>query len=116
MNSDGGTLLIGVADDGSVLGIEKDVATLSGGDLDGFEQALRQVLTDYSGAEFSYLVKSSYESLDDRTVAVAKVDPSPKPVYVKGPGGTEFFVRVGNTTRPLDTEASHDYIRMHWEI
>ena len=46
---------------------------------------------------------------------VVKVEPSPKPVFMKGVNTSEFFVRVGNTTRPLDLEASHDYIRMHWE-
>lgn len=115
MNSEGGTLLIGVADDGSILGIEQDIQTLSKADRDGFEQTFRQILSDNVGAEFSYLVKSEYEAVDSRTVAVIKVDPSPKPVFVKGPNGSEFFVRVGNTTRPLDLEASHDYIRMHWE-
>jgi predicted HTH transcriptional regulator len=115
MNSEGGTLLIGVADDGAILGIENDLKSLSRQDLDGFEQTFRQVLAENCGAEFSHLVSSVYESVDGATVAVIGVDPSPRPVYVDGSGGTEFFVRVGNTTRPLDLQASHDYIRMHWE-
>ena len=28
----------------------------------------------------------------------------------------EFYVRVGNTTRPLDVQAAHDYISMHWQV
>lgn len=115
MNSDGGTLLIGVADDGSIVGIANDLASLSKGDLDGFEQTLRQVLADNLGPEYSHLVKSTYELVNGETVAVLKVDPSPKPVFAKGVNGSEFFVRVGNTTRPLDLEATHDYTRMHWE-
>ncbi len=62
MNSDGGTLLIGVADDGSIVGIENDIASLSTGNLDGFEQAFRQVLADNIGLEFSHLVRSAYEA------------------------------------------------------
>jgi hypothetical protein len=50
MNFEGGTLLIGVADDGSILGIEHDLKTLKRADRDGFEQALRQVLVDYFGS------------------------------------------------------------------
>ncbi len=53
MNSEGGTLSIGVADGGAVLGIENDLKSLSRQDLDGFEQAFRQVLTENCGAEFS---------------------------------------------------------------
>ena len=73
MNSDGGTLLIGVADDGSIVGIENDIASLSTGNLDGFEQAFRQVLADNIGLEFSYLVNSAYEAANGLTVAVMKV-------------------------------------------
>jgi Putative DNA-binding domain len=47
MNFEGGTLLIGVADDGTVIGIENDLKTLKRGDLDRFEQTLRQALADY---------------------------------------------------------------------
>jgi hypothetical protein len=115
LNSEGGTLLIGVADDGSILGIAKDLETLPKADVDGFEQTLRQVLSENLGPEFSYLIKSDYETADAHTVAVVKVDPAPKPAFVKSGNGSEFYVRVGNTTRPLDAEAGHDYIKMHWE-
>ena len=115
MNSEGGTLLIGVADNGAIIGIENDLKSLSKENLDGFEQAFRQTLADNCGVEFNHLVKSEYETLDGATVAVVRVDASPKPVYLDGATGTEFFVRVGNTTRPLDPQSSHDYIKMHWE-
>ena len=38
MNGNGGTLLIGVADDGSIVGLENDYKTLKKQDRDGFEQ------------------------------------------------------------------------------
>jgi hypothetical protein len=115
MNTEGGTLLIGVTDDGAIVGIENDLKTLSRSDQDGYERALRQVLSDGLGAEFSYLVRSKYETADDATVAVLQVEPSPKPVYVGNGGSSEFYIRVGTSTKPLDMQASHDYIKMHWE-
>src|SRR4051812_11050522 len=36
LNADGGTLLIGVADDGSIVGLAHDINTLSTKNLDGF--------------------------------------------------------------------------------
>ena len=36
-------------------------------------------------------------------------------VFLQDSSGAEFFVRVGNTTKPLDSEATHAYIKMHWE-
>lgn len=49
MNAEGGTLVIGIADDGTVLGIENDFKSLKRPDKDGFEQVLRQVLIVFLG-------------------------------------------------------------------
>jgi len=114
LNSEGGTLLIGVADDCTVLGIKYDLQTISRKDRDGYEQKLHQVLTDALGAEFSQYQHVSFEESEGKTVCIVRVDPSPEPVYLTDKGATEFYVRVGNTTRPLDMQAAHDYIGMHW--
>src|SRR5688572_547402 len=78
----GGTSLIGAADDGSVIGIENDMKTLNRADRDGFEQALRQVLINYLGAEFSQYVAVSFVGHGERTICIVKVESSPKPVYL----------------------------------
>jgi hypothetical protein len=114
MNAEGGTLLIGVTDDGRPCGIEPDIATLSRKDLDGFEQTLRQVLFEHLGPAASKRVQSRYERVGEATVAVLDVPPAEAPVFVEGKEGSEFFVRVGNTTRPLDAGASHRYISSHF--
>ncbi len=45
LNHEGGTLLIGVADDGQILGIEPDLRTFGAkGNTDGYELHLRQLL------------------------------------------------------------------------
>jgi hypothetical protein len=114
LNSEGGTLLIGVADDCTVLGIGNDLKTIGRKDRDGYEQKLRQVLTNALGAEFSQYQNVSFEESEGKTVCIVRVEPSPKPVYLTDRGAKEFYVRVGNTTRPLDMQAAHDYISMHW--
>ena len=114
LNSEGGTLLIGVADDCTVLGIEYDLKTIGRKDRDGYEQMLHQVLTNALGAEFSQYQHVSFEESESKTVCIIRVDPSPEPVYLMDKGTKEFYVRVGNTTRSLDMQAAHDYISMHW--
>jgi predicted HTH transcriptional regulator len=117
MNFEGGTLLIGVADDGSVLGIENDFKTLQKRrNRDGFEQVLLNALHEYLGSEFIQYVRIRFEEHEKGTVCVVQVEPSPKPVYLTDKGSIEFYVRVGNTTRPLDVQAAHDYINMHWQM
>ncbi|MCP4361657.1 MAG: ATP-binding protein, partial [Chloroflexi bacterium] len=47
MNSNGGYLLIGVADDGRILGIEQDIQSLNKKNLDGFRLVLSQLVERY---------------------------------------------------------------------
>ena len=115
MNAEGGTLVIGIADDGTVLGLENDFKSLKRPDKDGFEQVLRQVLIDFLGAEFSQYVHVSFPEHEGRSVCVIKIDRTPRPVYLTDKGSTDFYIRAGNTTRPLDVQATHEYISMHWE-
>ena len=46
LNSDGGTLLLGVSDDGSVLGLEHDYQTLKKQNADGYELFLGELVVD----------------------------------------------------------------------
>ncbi len=114
LNSEGGTLLIGVVDDCTVLGIEYDLKTIGRKDTDGYEQKLHEVLSDALGVEFCQYQHVSFEQSEDKTLCIVRVEPSPKPVYLMDRDTKEFYVRVGNTTRPLDMQAAFDYISMHW--
>ncbi len=114
MNSQGGVLLIGVADDCTIFGIDKDVETLSGHSLDGYQRFLYEVVASHIGAEFCKYVHINFENKDSKTVAIVKVEQTPKPIFVEDKGEKEFYVRVGNSTKSLDLEAAHNYIGMHW--
>ena len=77
LNAEGGTLLIGVTDDGEVLGLEDDVKSLGRSDLDGFYQKLTQVLDNHIGTEFLHNVKARCEEVGGHQVCVVEVKPSP---------------------------------------
>lgn len=91
MNAEGGTLVIGIADDGTVLGLENDFKSLKRPDKDGFEQVLRQVLIDFLGAEFSQYVHVSLPEREGRSVCVIKIDRTPRPVYLTDKGEYGFL-------------------------
>lgn len=114
LNSEGGTLLIGVADDCTVLGIDYDLETLRRPDNDGYEQHLSQILTSALGAEFSQYQHVTFDDTMGKVVCMVRVEACPKPVYLTHRGATEFYVRVGNATRALDVQAAYDYVSMHW--
>ena len=115
VNSEGGTLLIGVSDGGQIFGIESDLKTLKRRNIDGFQQVIISLISDYLGTEFTKYTHIDFEEKEEKTVCEIKVERSPQPVFFKSGGGSsEFHIRAGNTTRMLDSRETHEYIRMHW--
>jgi superfamily I DNA/RNA helicase/mRNA-degrading endonuclease RelE of RelBE toxin-antitoxin system len=111
LNSRGGTLLVGIEDDGSIFGIERDLACINGKSLDQFELSLTRYITDKIGTEFTDFFSVHFVSINQKTVCVIEVQEAPKPNYVDG---EKFFVRSGNATRELPISEGVEYINSHW--
>lgn len=114
LNSDGGDLIIGVNNDGKVIGIEKDLKTVKNS-TDKFLNLLNSLIVDCIGSEYSISVNISIESVDDKEVCLVHVKHSLIPAYFKGEKEKEFFIRVGTTTRLLNTEEAVKYISQNWK-
>jgi hypothetical protein len=114
LNTSGGTLVIGVEDDGNLYGIAKDL-TLMENSKDKFATLLTTLITDYIGAEFSPFIRYRFEALNSHDVCVVDVDSGPIPAYLRGDKGSEFYTRFGPTSRMLDTEETVSYINMNWD-
>jgi len=113
LNSDGGTLVIGVEDNGNICGLDFDLG-LVGNSEDKFLVLLNTLIDDTIGAEYSALIKTRVEKAENRKVCIIDIDRSMSPVFLNLNGTADFFVRSNNTTRSLDTEASLKYIDQHW--
>lgn len=119
LNSEGGSLLLGVDDDGSVLGLQRDLATLgSKSNWDGYELFLRQLLDTNLSVQTVGVVTIRFQSLDGADVCVVSVAASGKPTFAKplesGQGPSEFWVRIGNATKQMHGNAMIDYQSAHW--
>jgi len=114
LNSEGGSLLIGVADDGTVLGIQDDINTTRRSDQDGFHQALIQMIVDTLGEGVAPYLEASFHPLDNQVVCRIDVEPSPGPVFLQDGSTKEFYIRFGSSTRPLDIESAYRYIGEKW--
>lgn len=117
MNAWGGTLLIGVDDDGGIHGLDDDYAVVPRGDRDGFELWLRNLLADRLGRAVTADVGVSFLAIDDHDVCRVDVAPADRPVFVSGTGGNraaDFHLRVGNATRKLLTDEVLDYRATRW--
>ena len=118
MNAEGGTLLIGVADDGTIVGVEQDYSTMSKANRDGFELFLSGLLGPSISGPALTLIKTSFESVKGLDVCRVAVAASAKPVFSRAPGSgeahTEFWVRQGNLTAQLHGAEMVDYQKAHW--
>jgi hypothetical protein len=120
LNAEGGTLLIGVSDNGDILGIENDFSTLgTKQDTDGYELFLRQLLDDSLSAPTAATVRIRFPHAEGKTVCQVGVAASGRPVFAKpakgGADATEFWVRVGNATKQLHGDDLVKYQETHWE-
>lgn len=117
MNAEGGTLLIGIADDGSIVGLESDYATLTKSNRDGYELFLSQLISDKLTGSSPALCRVSFHQLEGRDVCRIDVAASAKPVFAcaaEGRQRTDFWVRQGNRTIQLHGTEQQDYIAEHW--
>ncbi len=112
MNTNGGELLIGVDDKGNVLGLEQDYQSLKKKNRDGFELRIYQMITNDIGIEFCSLVQTDFYDLDGKDVCVLRIEAAKSPAYVHGNSKTAFYIRAGNSTKPLTIREAVKYINL----
>lgn len=114
LNADGGTLIIGVDDNGKPLGIEKDYSTLKKKDRDGFEQAIMTIIALKLGANICRLALVVFHKVNNLDVCRIVVMPAHQAVYVKEGNNAKFYLRTGVSTRELNIKEAIEYINIRW--
>jgi hypothetical protein len=112
LNTEGGDLLIGVADDGSVVGIEVDQLENDDKFMRHLAQAVRNGLGDRAGT----CIDPKTQVVQGKTVCAVSCQRSPEPVFLKWKGvetapAGDFFVRSGPGTVKLSVDSAREYIR-----
>lgn len=115
MNTSGGVLLIGVSDEGEVLGLARDFSALPKKNVDGFENAFNQAFNSMIGAEFRQYVSLAFDEIDGQTIAVLSVSPASTPAYLTFKGKEEFYIRTGNSSQPLPVSKAMKYVQTRFE-
>lgn len=114
MNAGGGTLLIGVADDGTVTGVnvEYPVANPGNPTWDGYALYLADLLNNNLQVETPFLHYTlTRHLLEGRDVCCVTVRPASAPVYVD----KHLFVRTGAQSRELHGPDLVTYIQQRWQ-
>jgi len=106
MNTDGGTLLVGVEDDGNILGIEND----SYQGKDNYHRHFTNLVKQYTGNEHLSFVQSEIITFEDKSILKVDCSPSNKGVFLKVDGNEEFFVRTGPSSIKLEGSNLLSYV------
>jgi Domain of unknown function (DUF3387)/Putative DNA-binding domain len=120
MNAEGGTLFIGVDDEGNVLGLQNDYGTLKREkqNSDEFEIELRQAIEKYTKNKITNEnFKLKFHSIEGKEICEVIVSPAPNPVVIYDEGGKqqEFYVRVGNSSKPYSWDEFYEYSKRRFK-
>lgn len=110
LNHTGGSLLIGVTDEGAVCGMDQDYRTLHDQNRDGFERFIVSLVRTRLGGEACTLAHVAFHQSGDRDICRVIVEPSDRPVYFHDGDTSRYFVRTGNSTRELDVREAMEHI------
>ena len=105
LNSGGGTLLVGVDDEGKAIGLEADGFA----NQDKMSLHLVNLVRDRIGELFLPYVHLEFVELDGETILSVRCEKAPKPAFVKDGNAQKFFVRAANSTAELNGQAMIDY-------
>jgi predicted HTH transcriptional regulator len=114
-NGEGGTLIIGVDDEGKILGLDHDYSSLNG-NKDEFELHLRNLINDVFGKTFATSnISIRFYQINDVEICRISIKKGDKPLYLKildgnGNKTEKFYVRSGNSSQELGLSEISDYI------
>jgi type I restriction enzyme R subunit len=115
LNTDGGTLLIGVADDGEIVGLSYDLPLVKPRSADGLVNWLTTHLIKALTKPAVMRTRARIDHLGDGKICRIDVSSSSIPVVARMSDDNEkFWVRMNNSTRHLASAEADEYILDHW--
>ena len=111
LNAQGGTLMVGVGDDGKVLGLSADAFE----NEDKMGLHLVNLIRERVGEIFLPYVHPHFEEEDGQRLLVIRCEKGPKPAFVKDGSFKRFYVRGGNGTTEFSGNSLTDYAKAHFK-
>jgi len=112
-NTKGGELLIGIADDGSILGVEHDRFPNS----DKFQLHLGNLLQNRIVPNLANLIEYKMVTMNDKSICHVTCRSSTKEIWLRPDKNSpeHFFIRFGPSSKELTPREAVEYIKDHFE-
>jgi predicted HTH transcriptional regulator len=111
LNAAGGTLLIGVNDQGKPVGLQQDYPFVKPQNADGFVNWLDTLFDNHLGKAGASRVQIRIEDFDAHEICRVDVPASSRPIWVHDKAGDEIlYTRRSNSTRALAADEASEYI------
>lgn len=107
MNSDGGTLLIGVSDSGDILGTEIDKFRND----DRYLLHVNNAIKAHIGLEHITYLSYGLVPIQGKKILKIECQPSKEPIFLKYNNNEEFYARFGPSSRQLSTKEVLKYLK-----
>ncbi len=112
LNTNGGTLIIGISDDGTTVGIKMD--DFPSEDKMGLH--LVNIVKDRMGPEAMTAMNIHFDDYEDGRVMAIRCRRSSSPVYVKDDNIERFYIRTGPSTTELTLSQAQGYIKQRFKL
>ena len=106
MNSDGGILLVGVEDDGNILGIQVDNFE----NEDKLRLYCKSLINNHIGPEFARFINLKLKLVKGKQVVIIECERVRKPVFLSIGKNEEFFVRSGPSSMKITMSQMVKYL------
>ena len=119
LNSNGGLLFIGLRDDGTPQGLDRDFSLSNKNNAkDFFQNEFDQMIEHFLSFSVKSNISGQFHELEGKDIFIISVEPSKhRAIFVKGLNGKEFWVRGNAGNRQLtDIEELASYCIDRWTI
>ena len=112
LNTEGGTLLIGVSDDGGIPGVGPEVAKFHSGVTDNYLLHFKNLIKSKIGEKYYPQLDWKLEAVDGKNVLVVRVASGTEPAFI----GDDFYVRTNPATDKLQGEKLYKYLSQRFSV
>ena len=110
LNTKGGTLVVGVTDDGTAVGLKPDNFP----DEDKMALHLVNIIKSRLGVQAMTRLHIHFDDKDDARVLVVKCEMATSPVFVKDEKLEKFYIRTGPSSTELTASQTPEYIKQRF--